>query len=386
MNVAASLTFGRRGNSLASQVEGFAAPEDDFTWSIGASSTLQITAVTSGGDAMLELALNPFVVPGKLDQQRLVVEVNGARVADETLRGEGTVAWRVPARVARPDGRMVILLRHEDAESPAALGAHPTDTRALGFSLRTLRVLCVEPARPADLTVLPPHAWSADRERMSREVQAATGLTPRDLALCFQSLGHNCEFGMVQRHLEAEPEGMLRWAAVTLDALLAGLRCGFEGAGESVTVGVGPGANGTQEYLVRDIRHDIGLHTMRLTSEAPPEQVRAEHGLRLRYLHRFFLEGLRSGERIYVFQRVGQMTVSQARPLLALLRSYGPNSLLYVDETPGMPSGAVAQREEGLFHGRLDRLAPAGALDALDLPGWLRLCANPPRLSMAGRR
>ena len=375
MHVAASLTFGRDGNSRACQVGGFAPPEDGFTWSTGQHSRLHVTA-PAGEDVLLELALNPFVVPGRLEAQRLAVEVNGVRVADEHLRGEGTVAWRVPARSLRADGRMDIVLRHEEAQTPAALGVNPRDTRVLGFMLRTLRVLSVPPAPPADVTVLPPRAWPADRAAMMREAAGATGLAPDALALCFESLGHNCEFGRAQQHMGADPLGMLRWAGITLDDLLAGLRCGFEGVGEEVVVRTGPAANGAREYLVHDDRHRIGLHTCRLTTEASPEQIRAEHGGRLRFLHRHFLEWLRSGERVFVFQRVGQMTQSQARPLLALLRSYGPNSLLYVDETPGMPSGAVAQLEDGLFYGRLDRLAPADALDTLDLPGWLSLCVN----------
>ena len=385
MKLAACLTFGREGNSRAHQADGFAEPEDGFTWSTGQASRLHVTAPT-GDELLLELALNPFVVPGRLEAQRLAVDVNGHRVADERLRGEGTVAWRIPAQARRPEGRMDIVLRHEEARSPASLGVAPGDTRVLGFMLRTLRVLCVPPARPADVTVLPPRAWRADRAAMMRDVAEGTGLAPDALAMCFESLGHNCEFGMMQRHVGAEPLDLLRFAGITLDDLLAGLRCGFAGAGEDVVVRTAPGAHGAAEYLVHDDRHRIGLHTFDLTTDASPEQVRARHGGRLRFLHRLFLERLRSGERIYVFQRVGQMTLSQARPLLALLRSYGPNSLLYVDETPGMPSGAVAQLEDGLFYGRLDRLAPADALDTLDLAGWLSLCANAHRLWMAGRR
>ncbi len=373
------LTFGRTGNSLACERDGFAPPEDGFTWSVGDGSRLEIAAPPAGPgqDLLLELCLNPFTVPGRLDSQRLVIAVNGVRVADEALQGEGTVAYRVPARALRADGRLDVTLRHDQACSPATLGVNPGDTRRLGFMLRSLRVLPVPQAAPADVTVLPPRAWPVGRDAMMAAVIAATGVAPGDLAMCFESLGHNCEFGLVQSHMGAEPLGMLRFAGITLDDLLAGLRSGFAGVGEDVVVRDAPAAGGGREYLVHDDRYRIGLHTFRLTGEALPEQIRAEHGGRLRYLHRHFQEWLRSGDRIFVFQRVGQMTLSQARPLLALLRDFGPrNCLLYVDETPGMPSGAVAQLEDGLFYGRLDRLAPADALDTLDLPGWLSLCAN----------
>ncbi len=386
MRVAASLTFGLQGNSLACQVSGFAAPEPGFTWSVGRRSELLFAVEPCGGDTVLELALNPFVVPGRLEAQRLVVEVNGARVADERLRGEGTVAWRVPARALRPDGRMAVVLHHEEARSPADTKAAPHDARVLGFMLRTLRVLSLPPAPPADVTALPPRPWPADRAAMMQAVEASTGLAPRELVLCFESLGHNCEFGLVQLHVGAEPLGLLRFAGITLDDLLAGLSSGFDGVGETVVVRTVPAGNGSTEYLVYDDRFRIGLHTFRSTVESTPEQVRAEHGGRLRFLHRHFREWLRTGERVFVFQRPGQLTQSQARALLVQLRSFGPNSLLYVDTEPGMPSGAVEQLEHGLFHGRLDRLAPAEEAGLVDLPGWLSLCANVHRLWTAARR
>ncbi len=385
MHVAASLTFGRHGNSLACQQDGFAAPEDGFTWSVGQGSRLRF-AVQAHGEILLELALNPFVVPGRLEAQHLAVAVNGHPVADERLRGEGTVAWRVPARALRPDGHMEVVLRHAEARSPAALGVNPQDGRVLGFSLRSLRVLSMPVAPVADVTVLPPLVWPAERDAMMQAVEAATGLAPRDLALCFQSLGHNCEFGLMQRHVGAERDSLLRFAGITLDDLLAGLHRGFDGVGEDVVVRTVPAGNGGTEFLVYDDRYRIGLHTFRSTSGSSAAQVRAEHGARLRFLGRHFREWLHAGALVFVFQRPGQTTASQARALLACLRSFGPNSLLYVDTAPGMPSGAVEQLEHGLFHGRLDRLAPAEEAGLVDLPGWLSLCANAHRLWTATRR
>ncbi len=378
MQAPLTITFGREGNYRAHEHHGFAPPEDGFTWSTGKASRLSLT-VPNTGDTVLELALNPFVAPGRFEAQRLVVSVNGHAVADERLRGEGTCAWRVPARALRQDGTMAITLLHEEACSPASLGVSPGDQRVLGFMLRTLRVLS-SPCPPADLTVLPPRAWPEERAAMLQAVETVTGLAPRNLALCFESLGHNCEFGKVQRHVGADPLSLLRFAGITLDDLLAGLRRGFDGVGEEVVVRTVPAGNGSLEYLVYDDRFRIGLHTFRSPAEATAEQVRAEHGGRLRYLHRHFREWLRTGERVFVFQRPGQLTQSQARALLVALRAFGPNSLLYVDTEPGLPSGAVEQLEHGLFHGRLERLAPAHDAGLVDLPGWLSVCANVHRL------
>ena len=386
VQTAACLTFGRSGDSQPALLEGFAAPEDGFTWSVGEGSrlALRLAPGDAGLDHLLELTLNPFVVPGRLLAQRLAVLVNGVPVADEPLQGEGTVSYRIPPRALRQDGSLEVVLRHKQACRPADLGVG-NDMRRLGFMIWSLRVVRVR-GRRSDVTVLPPVKLPLDRAALEGAVQAAAGLPARALALCFESLGHNCEFGLVQDHVGADPLSLLRFAGITLENLLAGLRRGFEGVGDEVVVRTAPAGGGKREFLVYDDRYSIGLHTFRTTDEATAEDVHAEHSTRLRFMRRQFARWLRSGQRVFVFQRPGQLTSSQARPLLTLLRSFGPNSLLYVDQTPGMPSGAVEQLEHGLFHGRLDRLAPAEQVGDLDLPGWMSLCVNTHRLWSASRR
>ena len=59
-------------------------------------------------------------------------------------------------------------------------------------------------------------------------------LAIRDLVTQFESLGgagHGCEFGVFQRHFGAEPLGLLRWAEVQPDALVALLNSEFAGVG-----------------------------------------------------------------------------------------------------------------------------------------------------------
>ncbi len=361
------LTFGRGGTAGSHLLDGWAAPEDGFTCSIGPRSGLRVDLPEGPGDAFLELAVNPFTDPGG-HPRRLTVLADGIRVGEDHIRGEGTLAYRLPQR----GGRLTIEI---DTDAPGGDPAPP------GFMLRDLRISRV-PVRPrADITVLPPFPVPAEPGAMARAVAAATGgLDPRGLTLCFEGLGHNCEFGLLQRHLHAEPLGLLRFAGITLDHLVHGLRTGFAGAGDEIVVRTHPAHGGREEFLVYDDRYRIGLHSFRTTDETTADAVRAEHQQRLRFAGRQFRRWLATGERLFVFQRPGQITRAHAQVVINLLQGFGPNALLYVDNDPRLPSGAVEQVGYGLFHGKLERMAPADDIGDLDMLGWLGLCVNAWRL------
>src|ERR1041384_3955367 len=73
----------------------------------------------------------------------------------------------------------------------------------------------------------------------------------RELMLRFESIGENCEFGLVQRRCGAEPLGLFRFASAPLPKLLAGLGARFEGLSHPDNLDVQLSQNG-REYLVTD--------------------------------------------------------------------------------------------------------------------------------------
>jgi hypothetical protein len=379
--VSVCLQFGSFGNAGPHLVSGWAKPEESHTWSLGTSSKLRVTLPDGPGDAFLELAVNPYTEPGA--QRRLTVTVNGTQVGEDHIGGEGILGYRLPPDAA---GELLIEIATDPARSLAELGFAP-DSRPLGFMLRELRLIRL-PHRPrADVTVLPPQKIPPARDAMGQAIASLTGgLDPRGLSLQFEGLGHNCEFGLFQRHLGAEPIGLLRFAGITLDNLVRGMRTGFEGVGEEVVVRTHPTHDNLEEFLVYDERYRIGLHSFRTNADSTAEQVKTEHTQRLIFARRQFARWLKTGERLFLFQRPGQITRAHALVLVNLLQGFGPNALLYVDQDSRLPSGAVEQVGHGLFHGKLDRMAPADDVGDLDLLGWLSLCANAYRLWQAHRK
>jgi hypothetical protein len=374
----AHLSFGLGGDGVAQLREGWSAPEDGFCWSVGTRSTLALPVAAGAGEAFLELSVNPYRAPDG-PPRRLRLSVNGVRIGEDALHGEGIVAYRLPDEAMRPVGEVLLVLETGAAPSPKELGLGG-DSRNLGFMLRDLRVVWTDRQRRADATALPPVRLPDGDDARIAAMRALVGLSPRELTLCFESLGHNCEFGILQQHLGAEPIGLLRFAGVTMNNLVEGLRRGFAGVGDEVVVRTHPTRSGRLEYIIHDDRYGIGLHSFCTTDDASADEVRAKHQNRLVFAGRRFANVLASGKRLFVFQRRGQITRSQALVVLNLLQGFGPNALLYVDTEPGLPSGAVEQVGYGLFHGRLDRLAPADDIGDLDIAGWLSVCANAWRL------
>jgi hypothetical protein len=73
-------------------------------------------------------------------------------------------------------------------------------------------------------------------------------------------------------------------------------------------------------------------------------------------------------------------TQAQVLPILTLLRSHGPNVLLYVTEDPALPPGTVVQERTNLFRGYIDRLAPMHTVSLINVAAWTSICANTYRL------
>jgi hypothetical protein len=371
--------LGRHGNAGPCLLHGWSLPEDGFTWSVGRGSRLQIPLppLPAATEAVLELDLNPFVVPGRITGQHLGVSVNGVHLFAGRIEGEGTIALRIPPAAIGDRRVLLVELAHPESRRPVDLGVN-ADDRHLGFMLRSAVVFGLPPEPAFDYKLLPPLPLpeTTDTEAIKSALHRLIGRTAADLTLNFESLGHNCEFGLAQRHCGAEPLSLLRFVGITLPDLLRGLDCGFAEAGHDRWLRVFLHTGPRREFLVSDVRHNFSFHSFKYEDETTAERVRAEQGQQLRFFHRQFMEVLETGERLFIFQRPGQLIVEQMLPLLAQLRAYGSNALLFVSEGGAHAPGSVEQIGHGLYHGYISRMAPRDDAGSCDLRAWLSICAN----------
>ena len=203
----------------------------------------------------------------------------------------------------------------------------------------------------------------------------------RHLMMQFESLGENCEFGLLQRRYGAEPLGLLRWVASSPEQLCVALEDKFAEFNRLEDFEIelrGP------EYFLNEIGYLMHMHTFIVKSEykGSQEQLRRQLFRRMVYLKSKLLDDLRSAEKIFVWQSgVGSLLSDDTiLRMHRALRSYGKNTLLAV-RRHNNPSkdAAVELRLPGLIVGSLHQTEVNVGSDGSErvsspFVAWLSLC------------
>ena len=194
------------------------------------------------------------------------------------------------------------------------------------------------------------HDLSARRRQ--REAQARV-----ELLLQFESLGDNCELGMVQQAFDANPLGLFRWSGITLPLLTAALNHGLQGIGEPEHTEI-YWDDIYGEYYFRDLRYGMYTHTKMFQKDYSLDEVRKLLAVRSLRLREKLMEDLQDGQKIFVFQSGADLDMADVRGLHQVIRRIGPSAeLLFVRPAQsGETIGAVKRVEPGLMVGFLDRV------------------------------
>jgi hypothetical protein len=207
-----------------------------------------------------------------------------------------------------------------------------------------------------------------------------------DLMNLFRPLGDNCELGLVQRHAGAEPIELLRFAGLyipiehRLHAITDAIAKGFVGLGQPGTVHfeVGdPDDNGKQEFVAQESVYQLRYHTARHVGEIEADRLLQQQAQVLQLWREKFLEDLRAADKVCVWKSNLPQHETDIRNLLAVLRIYGRNSLLWVaqydaDHAPG----TVDDLGRGLYKGYITRFAPYDRAYDISLEPWFVMCAR----------
>ena len=362
--------FGKSGQCEKHVGNGWSLAEADFRWMVGAFSEITLGPFVAGGDYLLILDLEPFISAPSLNAQHLSISIGGVPFTQTALTAGGRFGYRIPPELIAADGNVVIVFDHPDATRPSDLGAQHKDHRTLAVSVKDMELWRVE--RPFPVGSLPGEGGvpiAGIRER--------TGLTPGEFIVQFESLGENCEFGLLQRRCAAEPLSLLRFANTMLPSLLRGLDKGFAELGEPGDLDFRLEGKAKPEYIIQERAYGLVYHTFRYKGEIDEDTFRASESSRLKFLVRKFLEDLKAGEKIFVCKRNEPLREEEILPVLTGLNAYGANTLLWVTPADAKHRPGTAEWIlPGLIKGYIDSFAPNENAHDLSLETWLEICAN----------
>lgn len=386
VETALTINFSGNGNSLGYLGGGWARAEEGFTWAVGQESHLLMHLGQEAQETILTLDMSPFVQKPALNMQRLTVSVDATTIGVASLSRPAVLAWRIPAELIGGKERTLVTLAHPDATRPSDISASDDD-RELAFALTEAKILHVPPAMsqdcplPAGLSLggtARPGFGSHPGLDLREYVTKRTGMSLAELAMRFESIGDNCEFGLVQRKCDTEPLGLLRFSGAFSNEIVHGIEREFDGIGDPADIEPRlEGPPGRREYMIHEQKYGLIYHSFVYENERAPELIRQQEATRLKFLRRKFLEELDAGEKIFVFRRDATVTEAEILPLFLALNRGRANTLLWVvPEEQGKPSGTVEVLMNGLLRGYIDRFAPGDNAHDFSFEGWMTLCAH----------
>ena len=118
---------------------GWSGAEAAHRWNDGKEASLHISVPANDVALELELTLFPFLVPGKVDQQRIQVSAGGRSLGAYKLTKGGDQSLRVsiPNEVVKKSTEMTVVLGLPDAVSPK-MTSGSGDTRQLAIGMRSV--------------------------------------------------------------------------------------------------------------------------------------------------------------------------------------------------------------------------------------------------------
>jgi len=226
---------------------------------------------------------------------------------------------------------------------------------------------------------------AAAPEAAAAETNAAVGDVTEEPEFLrrFESLGDNCEFGLVQRLCGQEPLGLLRWATTYAHKLVAALQARFAGVGavENTTVYINPAS----EWSAADTRY-FSMHTFIYDLKLDPDALIKQMARRFEFLKNKLIEDLEAGEKIFIYKRHdGVLPTAQMLEILAELKQYHPGNRLLAVRKPELPEqdGTVIDAGGGLLIGHLSDLSADPQAVRRYFGKWIALCKSAWRLAQS---
>jgi hypothetical protein len=196
-------------------------------------------------------------------------------------------------------------------------------------------------------------------------------MTDSEILRAFESLGDNCEFGLVQSSVGTEQLSLFRFNSVSTDALLRAIESDFVDFENPQAIEIEIACN--DEFVIHVRKYGFRFHTFYHRDDVEIDRLRRQQISVLRFLARKFREDLRAGNKIFV-RKSATSSYQEIVALHGVLRRYSEATLLWVarqDDTKR--TGAVEVLAPGLLKGHIDRFSEYTDASASSF-AWFDIC------------
>ncbi len=144
-----TLFFRLGGNAETYLQSGWVGAEPNHIWSLGQESELCLplsepqAELAGASHVQLGIALMPYVVDGKLDEQRLTVQVNEVQVFEGAFAAQRAIFIKVPTEIILKHQPLLIRFAHPDCARPGDLVEGSQDMKPLAFAFKELQLKIV---------------------------------------------------------------------------------------------------------------------------------------------------------------------------------------------------------------------------------------------------
>jgi hypothetical protein len=369
----ADIAFGTHGNDANYTGIGWLAGASDCRWASSGRSEIWLENPGKGKCFRLELDVHATEPASGANAQALSVAVRGSIVARSVVATRRTLHVLVPGSLLAEAGPVRIELQTNEIVLPPP---YSTEVRQLP-SVRFHAARLVEVPESEEMPAL---------ERTGAlslaELENLAGMPAAQFIARFESLGDNCEFGIVQRGCGAEPLGLLRFGAPRLHHLVECLQTQFAGFGRPENVKIVLNTT-SGEYEALETRYDMNFHTWYKEGDVDQKVLWHKQVQRFGFLVRKLLEDLADGQKILVCKSTERWVPEHE--IIALhdaLCDFADNTLLWVTlADPDHLPGSVEILRPGLLKGYMLRLWPMQNGPEIDLESWLEVCLNAYRVA-----
>jgi tetratricopeptide (TPR) repeat protein len=225
----------------------------------------------------------------------------------------------------------------------------------------------------AEVTWAIPNVVQSAPEGAIVEIDRVNDAAARNLVMRYESLGENCELGLVQRHFEAEPLGLLRWTYCVVDTAIKLLEQRLSGFGELENLTLS--RTSWKEYMIKEQKYGIAFHTFSTKDIADEAAFLRKHSSRLSWLAEKFLTDLTESNKRFILKLYHRVPDSQIHRIHSLLRQYSANNKLLCISVAADVSegGTVVNVGNGLAYGKLSRKNPGAKSWDIPYDEWRSL-------------